>query len=212
MGQTNTARLAPTPAPNAHPVLLVHGIWDSGEKLAPMRRHLEGRGIGPVEAIDLRPNDGSAPLEVLAGQLSRAVEALRARTGAERIDLVGFSMGSLVSRFYLQRLGGKDAVRRFVSISGPHQGTWTAYFTRKRGGLQMRPGSAFLRELEADADPFGDVEVTCLYTPLDLMIFPSSSSLLTHAKTVKTFPVALHHLMLTDEGVLSAVTETLLAP
>ena len=34
-------------------VLLVHGIWDTGKKLGPLARSLEGAGIGPVRTIDL---------------------------------------------------------------------------------------------------------------------------------------------------------------
>jgi triacylglycerol esterase/lipase EstA (alpha/beta hydrolase family) len=208
---THTAvPLRPAASPSKRfPVLLVHGIWDTGAKLAAMKGHLEAQGFAPVVSMDLRPNDGSAPLEALARQVAHQVQLLRTQSGVEKVDVVAFSMGTLVSRYYLQRLGGKAEVRKFVSISGPHRGTWTAFFSGKKGAQQMRPNSPFLQALEADSDPWGEVDVTCLYTPMDLMIFPSGSSLLKQARTVRTFPVMLHHLMLTDTGVLSAVIEAL---
>jgi len=32
-------------------------------------------------------------------------------------DLVGFSMGGIVSRYYVQRLGGIDRVQRFITLA-----------------------------------------------------------------------------------------------
>lgn len=192
------------------PVLLVHGIFDSGKRLQRVRDHLLGCGVPQVRVIDLVPNSGKVGLDRLAEQVARHVEDLRTGNDAARIDLVGFSMGALVSRFYVQKLGGKERVRRFVSISGPHAGTLTAYALWNEGAKQMRPGSAFLESLEADPDPWGEVEVTAIYTPLDLMILPSQSSVLRGAREVITVPVALHALMLRDKRVLSAVERVLL--
>lgn len=192
------------------PVLLVHGIFDSGKRLERVRDHLLGCGVPQVRVIDLIPNSGRVGLDRLAEQVARNVEELSAVNKAPHVDLVGFSMGALVSRFYVQKLGGKERVRRFVSISGPHAGTITAYALWNEGARQMRPGSAFLKALEADPDPWGEVEVTAIYTPLDLMILPSQSSVLRGAREVITVPVVLHALMLRDKRVLAAVERVLL--
>jgi triacylglycerol lipase len=189
----------------ATPILLVHGIWDSAARIEPLCAGLAARGLGHARAIDLTPNDGRASIEQLAAQVDAAVEALRAETGASQLDLVGFSMGALVSRWYIQRGPGRARVRRFVSISGPHQGTLNAYCLPFAGVRQMRPGSALLRSLAADPDPWGSVEVHVLYTPLDLMIVPARSSELPGARTTRSFPVALHRWMLFDRRVLDAV-------
>lgn len=191
------------------PVLLVHGIWDTGARLGSLRRGLERAGLGPIEAIDLSPNDGRAPLLELASQVGRAVDALASRTGVERIDLVGFSMGALVSRTYVQRLEGKQRVRRFVSISGPHRGTATAWALPYVGTREMRPGSPLLRDLAADPDPWGEVEVHVMYTPFDLMIVPPTSSRLEGARSETSIPVALHRWMLEDARSIARVAEIL---
>lgn len=191
------------------PVLLVHGIWDSSSRLAPLRTGLLLRGVRDVHAIDLVPNDGRAPIPVLAEIVAREAASLRAKTGADRIDVVGFSMGALVSRWFLQRGGGKEVVRRFVSISGPHRGTVTAWALPFAGTRDMRPRSALIRDLEADADPFGDVEVHCVHTPFDLMIVPAKSSVLERAASARTFPVPLHRWMIEDARVLDHVASLL---
>lgn len=193
------------------PVLLVHGIHDTPRTFRKCLQALERSELAPAETVALTPNDGSCSLKVLAAQVDHAARNLLQTTGAPKIDLVGFSMGSLVSRYWLQRLGGKDYTRRFISISGPHAGTWTAHLSGKPGIREMRPQSAFLQDLEADPHPFGDVDVHVLFTPLDLMIVPAKSSLLEHAKSTEAIPVVLHPLMLSDARVLSKICELLKA-
>ena len=190
------------------PVLLVHGIWDDGARFDRMRDALDRDGIGPIHAIDLAPNDGSAPIELLAAQVDREARALIDRSGSDRIDLVGFSMGALVSRFWLQRRGGRMRVRRFVSISGPHEGTLIAYAMTKAGVKQMRPSSDLLRALAQDADPWGEVEVHSVWTPFDLMIVPPRSSRLPACRE-HVLPVPLHRWMITDARAIARVSEIL---
>jgi triacylglycerol lipase len=191
------------------PALLVHGIWNTGENFARMCAALEAAGIAPTRAIDLAPNDGRASIATLAEQVDAAAQRLAGEAGPSRIDVVGFSMGALVSRYWIQRLGGRARVRRFVSISGPHAGTASAYALPFAGVREMRPGSSLLADLARDADPWGDVEVHCIWTPYDLMVFPARSAILPRARTVKRFPVAMHRWMVTDARVISAVRDVL---
>jgi triacylglycerol lipase len=189
----------------------VHGLWDSGAIMTPLKRGLQRRGIERVHAIDLLPRSGQASIAELGAIVAREAEAFAQREGVARIDLVGFSMGALVSRWYLQRGGGKARVRRFVSISGPHHGTLSAHLLPFAGVRDMRPHSALLRDLAADVDPFGEVEVHCVYTPYDLLILPATSSLLPGARSTRAFKVLLHGLMILDRRVHGHVAEILRA-
>jgi triacylglycerol lipase len=189
-------------------VVCVHGIWKSGASFGRMARFLDARGFD-VHAIDLRPNDGSLGLPELAAQLAAFVEQ---KLGADaRFDLIGFSMGGVVSRYYLQRLGGRERVRRLVTISSPHHGTAMAYLSRTTGARQMRPGSPLLTELNQDLATLGRVAVTSLWTPLDLMILPAESSRLPIGREVLV-AAPLHALMLHDPRALRAVADALSAP
>ena len=123
-------------------MLLVHGINDDARSLAPLADGLTRAGFQDVQRVELKPNDGAAPICVLAEQVAEAARSLHARTGSARIDVVAFSMGALVSRYYLQRLEGRDHVRRFVSISGPHAGTLMGWLRANPGARDMRPGIA----------------------------------------------------------------------
>jgi triacylglycerol lipase len=191
------------------PVVLVHGIWDSARRIAPLTRGLGARGFMHLKAMDLTPPWGNARLEALAEQVHACVAAVRRDYGCEQVDIVGFSMGGLVTRAYLALLGGHVHVRKFVSISAPHQGTLAAYAMPLDGVRQMRPGSALISELEAAS--LGDVVVHCIYTPYDAMIVPGTSGILAGARSVHALPVKFHRWMLSDARVHDLVAELLRA-
>jgi triacylglycerol lipase len=171
-------------------VLLVHGIGDTSAVFARMAGWLEARGFRPL-AVDLTPSDGTVGLDRLAQQV--ATFAGQHLADDETFDLVGFSMGGLVGRYYVQRLGGAERVDRLITISAPHRGTYTAYAMRNEGSRQMRPGSAFLADLNGDAAPLARVRVASIWTPLDLMIVPAGSS--RHGDQFR-IPVVCHPWML----------------
>lgn len=194
------------------PVLLVHGIDDTGRKMAAIDRYLEKLGWPHRLRIDMEPSDGRASLSELSGQVAGRAEELRSRTRAGRIDVVAFSMGTLISRHFLQRRGGAAMVRRFVSISGPHAGTATGFLRWNPGATEMRPGSPFLKDLDRDASDLGrKVQCYSFFTPFDLMIVPFSSSKVAWASN-ETFPVLIHPWMVEDDRVLEAVARALGEP
>lgn len=199
----------PHPTP-PRPVLVVGGLYDGAGNFDRMKAHLEQRGLGPVRVVMLTPNDGSRPIRELARQVEQAARALLAETGAEELDVVGFSMGALSSRVWIQLDPERPRVRRFVSISGPHAGSALALLWVGAGVRDMRPGSPLLRAL--DRATWGNTEVHVLYTPFDLMVFPARSARLRGSRSEQTFPVLLHPLMLSDRRVLDAVGAILTAP
>lgn len=188
-----------------NPVLLVHGIWDTAKVFSKMRSHLNQQGCD-VRDLDLVPNNGDATLEELAEQVADYIKTNF--TLNQTLDLVGFSMGGIVSRYYIQRLGGVKRIQRFITISSPHNGTWIAYGSQRPGAKQMRPGSQFLRDLNQDIEILRQVDYTSIWTPLDLMIVPASSSKIPLGKEI-VIPVALHAWMLIDPKILTAVAKVL---
>lgn len=190
------------------PVLLVHGINDTGARFDKMRRVLQARGFDPVLAMNITPPDASITLEVMGEQVMDGVRACGGTPGTHKVDIVAFSMGTLAVRYALLNLGGRSSVRRLVSVSGPHHGTLAAYLSWKAGTKQMRPTSRFLRDLNAEGGRWGGVEVFSFWSPFDLVVIPASSSVLATAHN-RAFPVALHHRMLSDDRVIEAVIQTL---
>ncbi len=173
-----------------------------------MSDHLTQLGWS-VHSINLTPNWGNASLEELAKQMADYIDANFDKQ--QPLDLVGLSMGGLVTRYYLQRLGGINRVQRFIAISSPHSGTWMAYTLWGKGCVQMRPGSAFLEDLNRDATVLKKLNFTSIWTPWDFIIVPASSSQISAAKDVK-LSVLAHGMMARDSSSLKAVAEALLEP
>lgn len=196
---------------SVYPVLLVHGIDDTNTRFKQMRAVLLTRGFSPVYAMDIIPSDASVSIEAMGSQVLETVRKLQQTTHVQKVDIVAYSMGTLAVRYFLQRQSGRSMVRRFISIAGPHHGTLSAYLRQNIGSLQMRPGSALLHDLNSDIDPWGDVQVSSFWSPLDLMVFPATSSRLVRAHN-RAFIVILHPWMVSDKRVIEAVAQTLAAP
>lgn len=193
-------------AKNAHPrpVLLVHGFCDTGAIFNKMKKVLNGKGYD-VHTINLTPNNGSMPLEQLALQIDKYAKT---NFPNKKFDIIGFSMGGIVSRYYLQRLSGLSKVKNFITISAPHNGTLTAFFRFNKGIRQLRPNSKFLNDLNKDSSSLKQVNFTSIRTPFDLMIVPSSSSYMDVAEN-KKFPILLHSWSLKNKKVINFIDNKL---
>jgi polyhydroxyalkanoate synthase len=113
------------------PVLLVHGLGANhrNNDLHPERslaRHLDrhGRDVWLLTLRSGRPTAGLARRAVRFEAMARydlptAIEAVRSRSGAERIDYLGFSMGGILLYAALGRTVDEALVRRVVICGSP---------------------------------------------------------------------------------------------
>jgi pimeloyl-ACP methyl ester carboxylesterase len=65
------------------------------------------------------PYDWRQDLRLSARQLGALVESLPAD---QPLVIIGHSLGTLVTRYYVERLGGKNRVERVILMGGPHRG------------------------------------------------------------------------------------------
>jgi len=206
---TATCRAGQNPVPlktdNKNPVVLVHGIKDDARKMEPMAGQLRREGRVAF-TITLKPCWGEVGIDELAGQLARFIDENIPIT--QKFDLIGFSMGGLVSRFYLQRMDGLCRVDHFITLATPHRGTLMAWLAWNKGGSQMRPNSVFLRDLNQDIATLGGVKFTSIWTPLDLMIIPAGSSRVAVGSEIKIWMPA-HPLMVLHPKCIRAVAAEL---
>jgi triacylglycerol lipase len=193
---------------SSNPVLLVHGIFRKSGIFDKMSAYLRDLGLS-VYTLDLSPHWGNASIDELAQQTADYID--KNFEPQQPLDIVGLSMGGLVTRYYLQRLGGINRVQRFIAISSPHSGTWTAYTLWGKGCVQMRPGSAFLEDLNRDAALLEKLNFTSIWTDWDFIIVPASSSQISAAKEVK-LSVFAHAMMARHSSSLKAVAEALSEP
>ncbi|MBE9169101.1 alpha/beta fold hydrolase [Pleurocapsales cyanobacterium LEGE 06147] len=191
-----------------NPVLLVHGIFRKKTVFNRMSVYLSALGW-EVHSFDLKPSNARLGLDKLAEQISAYVTHHFAPN--QPIDLVGLSMGGLVSRYYVQRLGGSERVKRFVTIASPHYGTWLAYTLPFIGCVQMRPGSAFLQDLNRDIEILSKVNFTSIWTAYDFVIVPAQNSRLGVGQEIK-LRVFAHAMMVRDKKTLQALAQALSLP
>lgn len=190
----------PVPAPARGPVLLIHGVLVNDGIWIPFRRYLSRSGIAPVYTLNYGPP--LADIERFAEQLDAKIDAIRVATGAERVLLIGHSMGGLVARAYLRRFGGRR-VARLITLGTPHHGSVLAYLFPGRSLAQLRPRNAWLAELNG-ADVTASVPITSVWSRHDSMVAPQASSVLERAQNVALVGIA-HNALLTNREVRALV-------
>ncbi len=164
--------------PTAGPVLFLHGFADNRAVFHPLLRALRRDGRTHPHALNHSPLTGD--VRTAAVLLGRHVEwARRAHRGAP-VALVGHSLGGLIARYYVQRLGGDAHVPILVTLAAPHEGTLTAHlpspFPITR---QLRPGSDLLTELRLPA-PHCRTRFTAFWGELDEVVLPARNGRLRH--------------------------------
>jgi triacylglycerol lipase len=150
------------------PLLLIHGYGCSRAAWWWQRRHLEAAGWR-VATINLEPLYAS--IENYLEPLARRIDEVLEESGAQRLILVGHSMGGLVARAYLRRHGTSQVVL-LVTLGTPHGGSELAKFGIGENACQMRPGSAWLAALGGEAPP---VETLTVYSPHDNFVLPQAN-------------------------------------
>ena len=175
--------------------VLVPGLFDYPSRFSHLKPVLEERGYR-VLSISLRPNDGSVSIRRLAGQLQQTIPP------QNEIALVGFSMGGLVGRRYVQELEGWRRVNQLLTIATPNSGTTSARLLGLTAGPEMTPRSPFLRSLNVDSlRELRRIQHGAIYSTLDGVIWPSASGRLPSGWN-QTVPTVIHGNLLRNAAVL----------
>jgi pimeloyl-ACP methyl ester carboxylesterase len=191
------------------PILLIHGIMDNRSVFTVFRRALRRRGFGVVHAVNYGLFTGD--LREAAHELQCHVERLCEATGAGKVHIVGHSLGGVIARYYVQRLGGSAHVDTLVTLGSPHSGTLGAYLIPTALGRQLRPGSPPLTEL-AEPAPACTTRFLVVWSRMDQMVLPQGNARLQHPDLdVAQFELPdVGHLALPIDGrVVRWVVETL---
>ncbi|MER6192420.1 lipase family alpha/beta hydrolase [Streptomyces cyaneofuscatus] len=160
------------------PVVLLHGFIDNRSVFVLLRRALARHGRRHLASLNYSPL--TRDLRSAAELLGRHVEEICARTGQREVDIVGHSLGGLIARYYVQRLGGDHRVRTLVTLGTPHGGTAVA----PGAGLhpivrQMRGGSPLIEELRLPA-PGCRTRFVSFWSELDQVMVPVGTACVDH--------------------------------
>ena len=159
------------------PILLVHGLIDNRSTFTLLRRALRRRGFGQVLTLNYSPF--TQDVRTAARRLERLVEKTCEQTGYERVHVVGHSLGGIVARYYVQRMGGDARVHTLCTLGTPHTGTYAAHLLPARLVRQLRPGSELLQEL---AEPVAACRTrfVAFWSDLDQLVVPQHRARLDH--------------------------------
>jgi hypothetical protein len=183
-------RRTPVPAPPAPedaaqlpteakpPVVLLHGFIDNRSVFVLLRRSLAQHGRQQVESLNYSPL--TCDIRTAAELLGRHIEEICERTGSTEVDIVGHSLGGLIARYYVQRLGGDLRVRTLVTLGTPHSGTRVVPLANAHPIVrQMRPGSHVLEELTRPA-PDCRTHFVSFWSDLDHLMDPLETACIDH--------------------------------
>ena len=198
------------PSPKRRPLVLIHGLWDTPHLFRRLVQQLDGFNV-PLLVPHLPHRLGRIPLRTLAEQLD---DHIRQSWGDDvEVDLLGFSMGGIIGRVWLQQLGGARRTRRFVSVGSPQRGTLTAQWIPSwlfAGLADMKRGSPLLRSLNADVRSLQGLDCVSYYCRWDLMVVPGWQAHLP-VGSVSSLPVCTHQQLMSHPRSLDALLKTLLS-
>lgn len=151
------------------PVILVHGFGHNRSAFYPLIYRLRQSGWKEIYTLNLLPLFGG--VHGRAMRLKRFAEKVMRKTRSNQIDLIGHSLGGIVSRYYITKLGGKKHVSAVVTLGTPNQGTELSNL-----GIigqipkELVPGNPLIEELNRES-PNG-TRLVSIYSVHDWAIHP----------------------------------------
>lgn len=211
------------PADATRPIVLVAGMTQTEETVAPLAAALRARAHDVT--VYVPSNDGLDDIRGYAKELAVSVESVRRRTHAAKIDLIGHSEGGLTARQYVKDQLEGAPVQNLISLGSPQQGTDLGALNGllRAAGIeylsvaleQMITGSRFLSAINSgDATP-GAVRYVTIGTREDIVTQPVEHAGIPGAENLDMQAVCpdrkVGHFGLFEDGWVLAVIEAVLA-
>lgn len=181
-----------------YPVVLVHGARSTGAVTWPVAvPYLEKQGYC-VFALDY---GWSNSIKRSARTLGVFVDGVLQATGAEKVAIVGHSLGGVIPRAYMRAEGGAGKVSELVTLGAPHH-ELTGELSESCGGEtvcdELRANSPLMKELNSPSM----VEPGVSYTALGLKAEQEAASTF-----VEGPPEQVTNRMLQDDCPLKGIIE-----
>ena len=129
------------------PIILIHGLWNTSAIFNNLLKRLDYYDV-EYYAPTLKHYFGRSSIIDLAKSLDELIT--KKYRNEREIDILGFSMGGIIARYWINKFNGYLRTKRFISIGSPHRGTLTAQLVPKnlfKGIAEMKISSSLLKEL-----------------------------------------------------------------
>ena len=195
-------------APHPYPVVLVEGTFSSMyNNFGAISPDLVNNGycvyaFNYGQTIPFSAFHAMGDIRTSAAELSAEVNSVLARTGASKVDLVGWSQGGMMPRYYINDLGGAAKVNMLVALAPSNYGTTVDGLTTLVTGLgllglatgllsiaceacdQQLQGSSFLTSLDR-APTVPGVKYVVIETADEDVVTPYTNAFLPAAPNVQ---------------------------
>ncbi len=155
-----------------NPIILIHGLWNTSDIFSSITSKLDEIGIEYL-APSLKHNYGMTSIVELTNVLN---DLILEKYGLEKdLDILGFSMGGIIGRYWIEKFDGYKRTRQFITVGSPHKGTLASQLVPKypfRGISEMKINSFLLRDLSKYDYLLKDINCISFFTYWDLMVFP----------------------------------------
>ena len=155
-----------------NPIILIHGLWNKADIFSKITSKLDEFEI-EYFAPTLKHEYGMKSIIELTNLLN---DLILEKYGYEKeLDILGFSMGGIIGRYWIKKLNGYKRTRKFITVGSPHKGTLASQLVPKfpfRGIAEMKINSPLLRELSKSDYLLGGINCISFFTYWDLMVFP----------------------------------------
>ncbi len=149
------------------PILFIHGIFHNRSAFTWMKQKLAVKGFHSFKEIDLVTS--IHPVPILAEQVAASVNQLLKQYSVPEINIVAHSMGGLVARYYIQKLGGDRFIKNLITLGTPHQGAKLSRYSLLPHLRDLKPDSQLFQELSALPPP-QNTRVCAISGELDVIV------------------------------------------
>lgn len=180
-----------------YPLVLVHGRNADSGVWGALKAYLLTKGYTENLLFSWNYDSSQSANEILSGQFKKYVSDILAQTGAEKVDIVAHSLGSLLTRWFIKFDGGKDIVRQWVSIAGPNHGTQLGWLCAlwDQGCRDMTPGSYVITQLNQGAETVSPTQFTTIWSTGDEQISPPTSTEIAGANNIQVSNMSHNELL-----------------
>jgi triacylglycerol lipase len=141
-----------------YPLVLIHGFGALGTLFSSGLLHAQAAGLRQRGVLAFAPN--VPPYDTTAARCvhwERHLERILEMSGAERLNLVGYSAGGLDARHLVSQRGFADRVASVITVATPNRGSELASWSLDGGGalraVAMRAMTTMGRMAFHDAPP-----------------------------------------------------------
>ena len=167
-----------------NPIILIHGLWNKADIFDSITSKLDKIGV-EYFAPTLNHDYGMISIVALTNLLN---DLILEKYGYEKeLDILGFSMGGIIGRYWIKKFNGYKRTRRFITVGSPHNGTLASQLIPKypfRGISEMKINSTLLKELSKYDYLLNEINCISFFTYWDLMVFPGWRAILNSGEKI----------------------------